>query len=176
MKGRGPIPVDQAARVAAWEASFGQDFPGEYRSFLTRYDGGFPYPLFFDEATPDAFRRFPDPRAICDRLFSLDEAQAHTGTGMFGGGTPPGFVVFGEDPAGLSLLLSMRSQDLGGIFLWQATTLPWGSDGNDEGRLFKQADSFVAFLDSLYETDDLEGYEHWATRLVVANAVELDLG
>lgn len=174
-KGRAPIPSDQAARIADFAAGVGSKLPVEYATFLTRYDGGFPYPNVFDEVTPDAVRRSVDKQAFCDRLFSLENVESHANGEVFGKAVPVGFLFIGEDPGGLIFLLSLRPGDFGAIFLWQANSATWGSPDNNEDHIFQQSDSFPTFLDSLYDTEDKIGYDHWATPFVVANAVELDL-
>lgn len=174
-KGRAPIPADQAARIADFAAVVGGKLPADYTAFLTRYDGGFPYPNVFDEVTPDAVRRSVDRQAFCDRLFSLENVESHAKGEIFGSAVPEGFLLIGEDPGGLIFLLSLRPNDFGGVFLWQANSARWGSEDNNEAHIFRQSESFTAFLDSLYDTDDKIGYDHWATPFIVANAVDLDL-
>jgi hypothetical protein len=169
------VPADQSARIAAWETHLGQRIPTDYRAFLIRYDGGFPYPNVFEDVTPDAVRRVPDKAAICDRLYGLDLAKAETDGATFGKGVPPGYALIGQDPGGLILLLSLRAGNAGAIHIWQSTSNIWGTDGNDESRVFKQADSFTAFLGSLFDTSDKVGYDYWATPSVLENAVELNL-
>jgi hypothetical protein len=174
-KGRAPIPADQAARITDFATNIGGQLPVDYLTFLTRYDGGFPYPNVFDEVTPDAVRRSVDRQAFCDRLFDLENVAAHSRGETFGKAVPTGFLLIGEDPGGLIFLLSLRPDDFGALFLWQANSAPWGSAENNETHIFQQASSFSDFLDSLYDTEDKIGYDHWATPFIVANAVELDL-
>ena len=170
-----PIPADQAGRIQSWETELGTQLPADYRAFLLRFNGGFPYPNLFDEVTPEAGRRGPDTLVICDRLYDLDYAMGLGKGAIYGDAVPPDVVFFGQDPGGMEFLISLREPDFGAVLLWLGTTSRWGTDGNDEGRLFKQADSFHAFLAHLYDTEDKLGYRHWATPAAVQNAVEMNL-
>ena len=174
-RGRVSVARDQQDRVQAWSNHLGRKLPADYRTFLIRYDGGSPYPNIFDEVTPDAVRRGPDTQAFCDVIYDLDYARSETDDATYGNAVPSGFIPIAQDPGGLEILLSLRDADFGHVFLWQGTTEPWGSEGNNENRLFRQASSFVAFLDSLYDTPDKIGYDQWATPWRVENAVELKL-
>ena len=174
-KGRAPIPADQAARVEAFAVSVDAQLPSDYEAFLTRHDGGFPYPNLFDQVTPDTVRWSVERQAICDRLFGLENVASHAKGDIFGNATPTGFLLIGEDPGGLVFLLSLRAEDFGAVFLWQSNGALWGSAENNENHIFQQAVSFSDFLDSLYDTEDKIGYDHWVTPFAVANAVELHL-
>jgi len=169
---RQPIPADQAAQIKDWSATLGRALPKDYETFLQRYDGGAPYPNIFDDATPAEFRMVADTQTFCDFLYDLSFAKDETNGATYGNAIPADHVLFGEDPSGLIFLISLES---GAVVLWRATDAAWGTEGNTAERLFKQSESFTAFLDSLYDTQDKIGYDHWAIPWNIENAVEVNL-
>jgi hypothetical protein len=58
----------------------------------------------------------------------------------------------------MEILLSVQADTFGRIFTWLHTLSPWGDPQND--TVWEQADSFRAFMDSLYENATNEGYAH----------------
>lgn len=174
-RGRDAIPADQHKRVAAFAAGFPNGLPPDYAAFLTRYDGGFPYPNVLDDARPLEIRGFPDTQRFCDRLYGLAAVQEFEAGHIYGEGKPAEFLLIGEDPGGLVFLLSTRAADLGAVYIWQGTTHRWGSDTNNETFIAQQGTSFSEFLNSLYDTPDKMGYDHWATPFHKENAKPLDL-
>ena len=74
----------------------------------------------------------------------------------------------GSTGGGVEVLMSLRPKDHGAIYCWYHSTNIWGTDGNDDGALYEQAESLAAFLSSLTDTaskahrafideEDLEG-------------------
>ncbi len=153
-----PDEAALADAVAELEAALGTTLPEPYRSFLLTYGGGAPYPLIFDYA-PDE----DDPERFLDRLNRPARVQELFTGKTFGDGTPQGFAAIGEDPGGLIVLLSLHPGDFGAIYAWSATAEPWGGPNNSPDMLVHLGADFGAFMASLYETEDLMGYEHWST-------------
>jgi len=174
-RGRDPLPADQQQRVTSFVTSLGVALPAPYQEFLVRFDGGAPYPNIFNDARPAEVRGFPDNQAFCDRLYDLSRVMELQAGDSYGDGIPSGFILIGEDPGGLEIMLSLRSQDFGAIYVWQGTADRWASETNNETLIAKQADSFVAFLNSLYDTPDRIGLDQWETPLRKETAVSLDL-
>lgn len=174
-RGRTSIAADQPEKLKQWMAALGRTLPKDYQTFLLRYDGGAPYPNIFDDPTPAELREVADTQVFCDRLYPLDDARAEAEGANYGDAVPSGFVPFAEDPGGIVLLLSLREGDFGAVMVWRATIATWGSDDNNHSHLFRQSDSFTAFLTSLYDTDDKIGYAQWTTPWRLENARDLDL-
>lgn len=148
--------------VTAWERELGLRLPEDYRNFLLRFDGGYPYPNFFDSALIRAgVVVSSETLMVVEFFYSLAEGQAHWNKASYGAGTPPGMAFIGSEPGGTEVLMSLRPQDFGVIYLWYHSTNIWGTDGNDDSALYRQADSFNDFLVSLFDTADREGYEGW---------------
>jgi hypothetical protein len=78
---------------------------------------------------------------------------------VYGKGNPPDMLFIGCEPGGLEILLSLRPGDRGHIFCWPHTTNIWGTDGNTQ--VWHQADSFDAFLGSLFDRQDGSDYAAW---------------
>lgn len=167
-------PAAIAADLAALEHSLGARLPEPFRQFCLRFDGGYPYPNMFDAAIIRAGAVISaDPMMFVEFFYPLAEMQAHWQGETYGEGCPPEMLLIGNEPGGVEILLSLRAQTLGMVYLWQGSTNIWGSDGNDEGALHLQAPSFGAFLAQLCDTPDKAGHAHWATPRHLALAREL---
>ena len=143
---------------------------------MLRFGGGYPYPNSFDSAIIRAGGVISsDPRMYVEFFYSIAEMQGHWQRETYGDGTPPGMAMIGDEPGGTEVLLSLRPQDFGVVYLWLGRTNVWGTDGNDESALHRQADTFNAFLASLDDTPDKAGYEHWSIPRNLASAREFDL-
>ena len=165
-----PMTSDHERELKKWEDMLGSRLSSDCRIFLLQFNAGSPHPNIFDEVTPDAVLRGYDTQAVCDRLYDLEQAMSSGKGNICGDAVPPGFVFFGQNPGGLAFLISLREVDFGAVFLWQGATNRWGVDGNDEPRLFRQADSFGAFLCRRYDTLEQSDHRHWATPDALNNA------
>jgi hypothetical protein len=149
------------AAVDAWEAANGIALPADYRAFMLRYGGGRVYPLIFDCTIPR--ERYPTtderPATYLDLLYEWTMVERIWNGAMFGNRNPPGLLVIGCNPGGLEVLLGVRPPHHGKIFTWLHTPHPWGDPDND--TFWLQADSFRAFMESLYENERHEGYDYW---------------
>lgn len=155
-------PAVTRAAIEAWESRNGICLPSTYRHLMIAFDGGSIYPNIFDSAILRA-GRVPanDFEMNIERVYDFDYATQLWNTEVYGRGTPPMMMFIGDDPGGVEVLMSLRPQDFGVIYLWYHSTNEWGTDGNDDNSLIRQADSFDAFLNSLYDAPDRSGYDHW---------------
>lgn len=148
--------------IVAWEAETALRLPEAYRRFMIRFDGGYVWPNMFTSAIIEAgIIPSSDTAMFIDTLYSFDLVLGHWRKDTYGDGTPPGMVFVGDNPGGTEIVMSVRPHDFGVIYLWYHSTNIWGTDGNDDSALIRQADSFPAFLQSLYDDTDKSGYEAW---------------
>lgn len=148
-----------AGVISSWEAETGTALPEDYKQFLRRVDGGYPYPnTFFPDLPKDRFFAYAEG-AFLSVLYDWESVQRHWRGEVFGAGTPPGMLIVGNEPGGLEILLSARPQDRGRVYAWYHTTAPWGTDGNAAAALFPLAGSFSEFLGALGDTPDNDGLD-----------------
>lgn len=151
--------VDPRQAIEAWEARTGLALPDGFRRFMLAFNGGRPHPRLFRYTVP--LERYPSTEPVTQLapLYSWASVEAHWRGEVYGSGTPRGMLLIGCDPGGLEVLLSLRPEDAGQIFTWVHTTAPWGTEDNDQ--IWHQADSFEAFLDSLFDWPDGSDYRGW---------------
>lgn len=150
---------DATADIARWERETGHKVPDDYRRFMLRFNGGRVYPRLFRYTVP--LERYPsnEPVTMIESFYSWTDGQEYLRGEMYGRGTPPDMLFIGGDPGGLEVLLSLRPSDWGQVFCWPHTTNIWGIEGNSE--IWHQADSFEAFIDSLFDGSDRSDYSAW---------------
>ena len=147
-------PEETKAEVLRLEETLGGRLTEPFRSFLETYNGGAVYPLIF---------RCGENEYYLDRLYSVEWIQHLLQGTVFGCGLPTGFLPIGQDPGGLEILLCLEAHRSGQIFAWPLTSEPWGGPTNSEERLVKLGSCFRTFVQSLYDTEASEGWEHWYT-------------
>ena len=149
------------AAMALWEQANGSALPDDYRAFMQHYDGGRVYPLIFNYTIP--LDRYPTsdpvPATYLDPLYDWAMVENIWNGGIFSHRNPPGMLVIGCNPGGMEVLLSVQAPHFGQIFTWLHTLSPWGDPQND--TCWHQADSFSAFMASLYENESQDGYQYW---------------
>lgn len=148
------------AEFGAWERSNSISLPADYRALLLQCNGGYPYPnLMFLKLPADRFPSYGDG-AFLSVIYSWQGALQQMAGDPYGDGTPPGFVFLGNESGGFEILLSLREQDFGAVYCWYHSTNIWGTGGNDESALFRQADSLAAFLAGLTDNADKDGLDY----------------
>lgn len=148
-----------APAISAWEHETGLRLPDDYRGFMLRYDGGRPYPLTFRHTALDA-QGFENPSEhYLDPFYDWNRVVAWSEE--LGNRLPPGTVSVGADPGLLEIVLSLREGDHGAVYSWVRN---WGAWGNEENSyLCPQAPSFRAFVTSLFDDGERNGYDYWHT-------------
>ncbi|MEZ0472672.1 SMI1/KNR4 family protein [Luteimonas salinilitoris] len=149
-----------ASAISGWEQRAGYALPGDYRAFLISYNGGRPYPNMFrhtalapEEWCENPTEHFVDPFYAWDRVVAWNHE--------LGNRLPTGCLAIGADPGLLEIVLSLRTEDFGAIYSWVRSWSMWGSDENN--YLCPQASSFGAFVASLFDDDEQNGYDYWHT-------------
>jgi hypothetical protein len=150
---------DPSEDIARWERTTGLSLPDAYRRFMLAFNGGRIYPRLFRYTVPLEFYPSTEPVTYVNPFYSWADAERYWRGDVYDRGTPPDMLFIGCNPGGLEILLSLRPADFGQIFCWLHSTNIWGTDGND--RLWLQAVSFEAFLDSLYDEPDGSDYDDW---------------
>ena len=151
--------ADASGDISRWEQQTRRKLPGAYRRFMLRFNGGRVYPRLFRHNVP--MERYPstEPVTMVDPFYPWADVESHWRGDIYGRGTPPEMLTIGCDAGGLEILLSARREDFGHVFCWPHTRNIWGTDGNTE--IWHQADSFEAFLESLYDLPDGSDYDGW---------------
>lgn len=153
-----PIGVTAAA-IEDWEKRTGLRLPAVYRTFMRRYNGGHPFPLMFRHGLPTDVSPSGDLETLLDTLYQWSVVEEIWSGAAYGHATPPGMLFIGADIGTLEVLLSVRPEDYGAIYLWRHSLDPWGKGANT--RLWPQAGCFSAFMENLYENDAGDGAAHW---------------
>ncbi|UXN76036.1 SMI1/KNR4 family protein (plasmid) [Devosia sp. A8/3-2] len=161
-------PVDEewetgdatASAISGWEQTTGYALPADYRVFLIAYNGGRPYPNMFrhsalavDEGSDNPTEHFVDPFYARNRVVGWSHE--------LGNRLPAGFLAIGADPGLIEIVLSLRAEDFGATYSWVRNWSSWGSAENS--YLCPQASSFSAFIATLFDDDEKNGYDYWYT-------------
>jgi hypothetical protein len=151
--------ADPAPKIAEWEKSTGRKLPEDYKKFMSKYDGGRIYPLIFDRKIPLEVYSMGTSETFLNMFYPWQTVAGIWNGEMFADRTPPDFVVVGSSPGGVEVLLSLADETHGQIFLWLHSPSDWGT--GDNKHVWRQEDSFRAFVESLYENEEEEGHEYW---------------
>lgn len=148
-----------ASAISSWEHAKGLRLPDDYRGFMTRYNGGRPYPNMFRHTALDT-QGFENPSEhVLDPLYGWDHVV--TWSNELGNRLPPESLAIGVDPGLLEIVLSLRMRDYGAIYSWVRNWGVWESEENS--YLCLQAPSFAAFIASLSDDEAKSGYDYWHT-------------
>lgn len=150
---------DPSHDIHCWEEHTGLNLPDSYRRFMLTFNGGRVYPRLFRYNVPLERYFSAEPITFVSPFYSWADAERYWRGDIYGKGNPPDMLFIGCDPGGLEILMSLRAKDYGQIFCWVHSTNIWGTDGND--KIWHQAPSFEAFIDSLYDEPDESDYEGW---------------
>ncbi len=145
--------------IKRWESTTRSNLPDGYRRFMLTFNGGRVYPGLFCYNVPLELYPSTEPVTRVDPFYSWATVESHWRGEVYGKGYPPDMLLIGCDPGGLEILLSLRPTDWGHIFCWPHTRNIWGTEGNTQ--VWHQADSFEAFLKSLYDLQDESDYDAW---------------
>ena len=140
--------------ISAWEGAAGVALPADYRRFMTRYNGGYPYPNMFlhTALTPGAGCANPAEH-FCDPLYTWERTL--TWSAELGDRLPPGCLSIGSDPGLIEIVLSRHPEDFGAVYSWLRNHGIWGSAENS--YICPQAPSFAGFLAGLFDNEERHG-------------------
>lgn len=146
-----------ASAISVWEGDTGLRLPSDYHGFMRRYDGGRPYPLMFRHTALEA-QGFENPSEhYLDPLYRWDRVVSWSQE--LGNRLPPRCLSIGADSGLLEIILSLQDEDHGAVYSWVRNWGVWGDE--DNSYLCPQAPSFHAFIRSLYDDEDRNGYDFW---------------
>lgn len=176
-------PLAQAERdarvllgaVEAWQATAGFVLPDVYRRFLIDYNGGHVYPNLFDPILQGGKTYLGGWPTACDPLYDFATVEEHWADRQHFRGLPEGLLLIGGDGLGLEVCLSLRAPDFGVVFSYVPAAVPWSATADTDEWISRQADDFPAFIASLFDTPDRQGWQQWRTPRIEATAVPLIL-
>lgn len=126
--------------VVHFQMGLGAVLPNDYREFLLKHNGGYPEPSGFANGNlVNAFFGF------CQKHGCL-RCEYYIHRPIF----PFGVIPIGDDAAGNKICLIVAGPDSGKVLFWDHE-----QEGASDLRLL--ADSFSAFLDSLYDDPSVFG-------------------
>jgi len=146
--------------LLAWETSAGDRLPGDYRSFMLRFNGGSLRPFAFELGIPDW--NFTDKVHALNHLFDWAEVGKRSQWTLEPAlrNIPPDRLAIGATTSELTLALSTDPSRFGAIDAWVRDTFNvWGEGGNT--RVVPVAPSFTAFLAMLRDSADAY-HSFWA--------------
>lgn len=150
---------ETAAAITQWEGETGLRLPADYRAFLLSYDGGRPYPNIFAHTARDPGGSGNPTESYLDPLYRW--AHIVSWSAELGNRLPPKTLTIGANPGLIELLLSLRDEDHGAVYSWVRNWGEWGSEEND--YLCPQAKTFSAFVMSLTDDEEKNGFDYWHT-------------
>lgn len=152
---------DVLPNVEMWEAERGRKLPGDYRHFVLTYFGGFPFPNRFD-VSADPWPEFLDenPQAVSD-FYTWNYVQDLISKKFFYDGYPKGYLIIADAISPIHLLMGVRDDNWGKMFLWYHSTVDWGDEVNNERDLVLAADSFRDLILSLYDDGSAVARRNW---------------
>lgn len=160
-------------RVESLETRTGA-LPEWFRTFLIRHGGGFPWPQDVKISDPALCQIVGEDIVAVFELYDLDTIEAHLNGAVYGSATPRPYLFTADAQGGLHVLLSLRPDDFGALFLWPHTSLPWGPA--EEERLIPFLPDFPALIDSLRDLPGSEvARQNWDRGPRRDEAVRIDL-
>jgi hypothetical protein len=147
-------PVDEND-IKAFELEFNVHFPDDYRDFLLKQNGGRPDRKDFDVPgfgqtgfVNDLYGiKKGEYREECS-VGTLDDFCKILDSDRI----PKGFVSIGDNGSGDQILLATPDSGVNGVFFFDHENEPYDNDGlrwEEYGNIYKVADSFTEFLESL---------------------------
>jgi hypothetical protein len=147
-----PGPAASLA-IELMESLLGFGFPGPYRLFLQKFNGGWPVPDEFD------FELNGDPNgSIVDGFCSLDVGGNYDLENMwniFKARVPNKMVPIARDPGGNLILIGLAGEVEGKVYFWDHEEEADDDEEPDMTNVYLISDNFDDFLDSLYESEDI---------------------
>jgi hypothetical protein len=168
---------DAFPAIAAWESCTQLQLPGDYRRFMSRYNGGRIYPRLFRVPGSEVEWLGPylaesDEHCV-EQFLSWEDVQHHWRGAIYGDGIPPKHILVAVTAGTTQVLMSLAPEQFGKVYAWSHSTDRWQTGRNQE--LIRLADSFVEFLGMLYDDADRSDYEAWYMPAFKRLARELEL-
>lgn len=161
--------------IQEWEAEKGKNLPSDYRKFLLSYIGGFPFPNCFDVSL-NPLPEFLDenPQAIYE-FYDWLYIQKLISTNHYYSGYPDGYMVIADAISPIHLLMGVRDDNWGKLFLWYHSTVEWGDEINNERDLVFAANNFSELLLSFYDDGEEITKSQWEKHPQSHHAVFIEI-
>jgi len=132
------------------EVRLGYKMPDDFRRFLLKYNGGMPFPYYYDvQGWQEPHAAVNEFNGILPGLYNDIEVNLENRKGRL----PEGFIPIANDPGGNTLLLSLVDETLGKVYFWDHENEPYerGVALKDYPNIYWVADSFNQLLEQLHE-------------------------
>lgn len=158
-----------------WEAENGKRLPNSYKLLLGIANGGYVYPNIVANTDIEGRISYGDAGLFFSVLYDWHTCLSNFEGDTFGEGTPPNFLMFGNDPGGVEFILSVRNHDFGSVYGWPHSSNIWGTDGNEENALILISSSFAGFISSLSDNREKDGLDFFGGEEELKRAIVFDV-
>ncbi|MDO5639443.1 MAG: SMI1/KNR4 family protein [Neisseria sp.] len=166
--------ADILPSLSAWETKRQRKLPDDYRYFILTYTGGFPFPNCFDVSTvPWPAFLDENPQALTE-LYTWPHVMMLVDEQYYRSGYPEGYLIIADAVSPIHLLMGVRDDNWGKVFLWYHSSLDWGSNINHEKDLVFVADSFKDLILSLYDDQSEPAYKYWLRGSTMMRIEQID--
>lgn len=128
----------------------GASLPVDYRNYVERYGANYIYPNAFVQKIPQEIYGESD-------------------------GYPRGYLIIGDSVSPVHLLLGIREDNWGKIFLWYHSTVDWGDDVNNERDLVFASGSLNELIRSFYDDGSAVARRLWTRGAEKAHVRQIEL-
>lgn len=133
-------------KIRQFEITYGISLPDDYKSFLLKFNGGYPSDdLAFnieEDGTDSVLSHFYELGKSTDEIQSLEECISDlVQTGFI----PPNYLPIADDAFGNQICVGLSEEIFGQIFFWD-------HEGNDQ-TMVRVASNFQSFLEGLKKLD-----------------------
>lgn len=161
--------------VEMWEVKRGRKLPEDYHHFLLTCFGGFSFPSCF-YVQVDPWPKFLDenPQEVTE-FYTWKHVQELIFKNHYYDGYPHGCLIIGDAFSPVHLLLGVREDNWGKVFLCYHSTADWGDDVNNERDLVLAAVSFKELISSFYDDGSAMARRLWTRGAEKADVKQIQL-